>query len=298
MSWRVIFIEESEHLSLYLDNIKIKNYDDDILVPLSDVHSLIIDNYKTTLSIHLINALTENKVNVVLCDIEHMPSSIIFPLFGHHLSMEAQTKQLNWTKQQKIMLHDIIVKHKIYNQRAMLQFIEADKEVLEKLKQFEEEVSDGDQYNREGLSAKMYFRNLFGSEFMRFEDDVINAGLNYGYAILRSQISRALVSKGLNTTFGFFHHGPQNKFNLSDDFIEPFRPIIDCYVYKELREALIFQKEHRIALVKQTTKKIIIQNKKQTIFNAINLYIESILSFIETGDIDQVFQPTMKFYDL
>jgi len=101
MSWRVIFIEESEHLSLYLDNIKIKNYDDDILVPLSDVHSLIIDNYKTTLSIHLINALTENKVNVVLCDIEHMPSSIIFPLFGHHLSMEAQIKQLNWTSNKK-----------------------------------------------------------------------------------------------------------------------------------------------------------------------------------------------------
>lgn len=298
MSWRVVFIEESEHLSLYLDNIKVKTYDDEILIPLSDINSLIIDNYKTTLSIHLINALTQYKINVVLCNIEHMPSSVVFPLFGHHLSMEIQKKQMEWTQKQKELLHTIIVKQKIHNQIDMLKYIESEKMVLDKLDQFKNEVVEGDLYNREGLSAKIYFRQVFGTDFTRFEDDVINAGLNYGYAILRSQISRALVAKGLNTSFGFFHHGPQNQFNLSDDIIEPFRPIIDCYVYKELREATIFKKEHRLALIKQTTKKITIENKKQTIFNAINVYIESILSFLETGEIEKIAIPIIKFYDL
>jgi len=298
MSWRVVFIEESEHLSLYLDNIKVKTYDDEILIPLSDINSLIIDNYKTTLSIHLINALTQYKINVVLCNIEHMPSSVVFPLFGHHLSMEIQKKQMEWTQKQKEILHTTIVKQKIHNQIDMLKYIEAEKMAVDKLDQFKNEVVEGDLYNREGLSAKIYFRQVFGTDFTRFEDDVINAGLNYGYAILRSQISRALVSKGLNTSFGFFHHGPQNQFNLSDDIIEPFRPIIDCYVYKELREATIFKKEHRLSLIKQTTKKITIENKKQTIFNAINVYIESIMTFLETGEIEKIAIPIIKFYDL
>ena len=298
MSWRILYIEESEHLSLYLDNIKINKIDDEILIPLSDIHSIIIDNYKTTLSIQLINAIVNFKINLVTCDLEHMPNSITTSLLSHHMTLDVQRKQLAWSQKQKDIAHNIIVKNKIYNQRMLLEFIKSEEETINKLKGFEEEVVDGDAYNREGLSAKMYFRCVFGKNFIRFNDDVINAGLNYGYAVLRSQISRTLVSKGLNTAFGIFHKGPQNNFNLSDDFIEPFRPIIDYYVYLTLKEEKIFQKQHRLDLVKQTTKKMFIDQNRQTIFNTMNIFIDSILSFFETGNIDQIKKPIIKYEDL
>ena len=83
-------------------------------------------------------------------------------------------------------------------------------------------VLENDKSNREGLAAKVYFHELFGLDFRRFDDDIINAGLNYGYAILRSQISKTVIAKGLNPCLGIFHKGYDNPFNLSDDIIEVY----------------------------------------------------------------------------
>jgi len=152
-------------------------------------------------------------------------------------------QQIAWGNHIKEMIHKLIVTHKINAQRNHLEYINIDQSIISHLKAFENEVTLGDKGNREGLSAKMYFRSLFGKDFKRFNDDVINAGLNYGYSILRSLISRALVAKGLNTSIGFFHKGPNNPFNLSDDVIEPFRPLIDAHVFENLREEKIFKKK-------------------------------------------------------
>ena len=144
----------------------------------------------------------------------------------------------------------------------------------------------------------MYFQGLFGKEFKRFDEDIINAGLNYGYAILRSQVSKTLIAKGLNTTLGIFHKGPNNNFNLSDDIMEPFRPIIDVWVFKNLINEKLFLREHRLALIEQTTKDIYFKNQKQTIFNTISLYVDSILNFLKTGNIEELIHPELKFDEL
>ena len=88
----------------------------------------------------------------------------------------------------------------------------------------------------------MYFRELFGDDFIRFDEDVINAGLNYGYSIFRSLISSIIVAKGYLHNLGIFHRGKQNMFNLSDDVIEVFRPIVDHYVYNNMMEDILFNK--------------------------------------------------------
>lgn len=298
MSWRILYIEETEKLSLYLDNIKIHFDQEELLVPLSDVHSVILDNYKTTLSVHLINALSKNNINIVVCGIDHLPQSTVIPLFGNHLAPQVLKKQVSWPEDIKKFIQQKIIIHKIDAQYKLLSHIKVNKDILNKIQRFKEEVSPGDPQNREGLTAKMYFRQLYGQEFKRFNKDVINAGLNYGYAILRSQITKVLVSKGLHTSIGFFHRGPNNYFNLSDDFIEPFRPIIDAYVKENLTKEEIFKKEHRLSIIKQTTKNIYINGKSQTIFNAISIYIDSILKFIETGNINDVYQPIINFNEL
>jgi CRISPR-associated protein Cas1 len=296
MSWRIVFIEESEHLNLYLDNIKVKRGDDEIVLPLSDIHTLIVDNYKTNISVNLINKCSEYNINLLLCGIDHMPQSILLPFVGHHQSALMLKKQIEWSTELKENLHREIIKHKINNQANLLIYLNKDKSVIERIKLFESEVFPGDVTNREGLSAKMYFRELYGVTFKRFTEDIVNAGLNYGYSILRSQITKSLLAKGLNTSLGIFHIGATNNFNLSDDFIEPFRPLIDNWVYHHLLNEKNFTRDHRIALIKITTSSLYFDKKKQTLFNVMNLYVDNILNFVENGDTQCIQQPIL-IYD-
>lgn len=298
MSWRVIYIEESENLSLYLDNMKVIKNDIEYLIPINDIHTIILDNYKINLSVHLINALTKQNVNLVVCGIDHLPSSIVLPHSGNKLSFQMLNKQLLWDDNLKKEIQRFIIKNKIKNQLNLLKFLKKSDYVINKLFDFYNEVELGDQTNREGLSAKMYFKELFGNDFIRFKDDVINAGLNYGYAILRSQISKVLIGKGLNTSIAFFHIGRENEFNLSDDIIEPFRPIVDFWVYNNLLNESIFLREHRIELIKCTTGKAYIDSKYHTIFNTIKIFVENILNYCESKDKSLLTEIIIKYDDL
>lgn len=296
MGWRVVYIEESEYLSLYLDNLKIKKNSQDLLIPLKDIHTLIIDNYKAVLSINLINKCSEENINVVLCGIDHMPITTIFPLSGNNKTPLMLKKQFAWSEEIRNFLQKEIVRSKIKNQVAVLEKHKRSVAVIEKIKVFEAEVNLGDTGNREGLSAKLYFRELFGSSFLRFKDDVINAGLNYGYSILRLQISKVLLGKGLNPSLGLFHYGPENMFNLSDDIIEVFRPIVDDWVLINLEGEKLFKREHRLDLVKLTTKHFYYNNQRHTFFNVVNLYISNLLDYIETGKLDKLIFPKFEDY--
>lgn len=289
MGWRVIYIEESEKLSLYLDNIKITTMSNgDVTIPLSDIHTIIIDNIKVLISAQLINKCCENNICVIICSINHMPFSLIQPLNGNKENAAIQLRQIKWKELQKKEIHKLIIKNKITNQYKLLEYLKLENSCIEKLKEFANSIELGDVTNREGLSAKMYFKALFGKDFIRFNTDVINAGLDFGYQILRSQISKSVISKGLNPVFGIIHHGPENQFNLSDDIIEPFRPIIDAYCYKKLLQCNFFKQSNRIELVKLTTIYIKYGNNKQTIFNTINMFIDSIINYFETGDINKI----------
>lgn len=290
MGWRVVFISEGEFLSLYLDNIKIEDSSKvkELIIPLKDIEILIIDNYKTVLSTRLMNKLTEYHINVVLCSIDHLPKSILLPISGHHQSPKILKNQIKWNDEYKRILHKYIVINKIHNQIELLKRFNKDSLVITRMTEFISEVTVGDSGNREGLAAKMYFRELFGKSFKRFNDDVMNAGLNYGYAILRSTISKSIVAKGLNPSLGIFHKGPNNHFNLSDDLIEVFRPLVDHYVYLNLMYEDSFNKEHRLGLIKLITGKILYNNKKQTVFNSINTYIDEVIKFFDTGEINNL----------
>lgn len=282
MGWRVVYIEESQRLSLYLDNLKVHlNEDQEILIPLKDINSLICDNYKITMTVQLLNQCAENNINVVICGIDHQPKMMMIPHSAHHTMSLVLRKQINWDDAKKQLLHQQIIQNKILNQVRVLKLKLIDDSRLVRIESFISEVEPGDPGNREGLAAKMYFNLMFGSDFIRFESDPVNAGLNYGYAILRSQISKIIYSKGLNASIGIFHKGPSNMFNLSDDIIEPFRPIIDSYVYDHLRLANEFNATHRKDLIRLTTEKISINNQSHTIFNAMNIMIESIIKYFD-----------------
>ncbi len=297
MSYRIIYVEKCEYLRLYLDNLKVEIKNDSILLPISDIQILVIDNYQSTMSVPLINKLTENNVCTIICGVDHLPKSYILPMNGHFSSSGNIMKQIQWDSLRKAQLHSQIIKNKILNQIEILKMNEKRFSVIKKLYEFVETVELGDQTNREGLAAKMYFRELFGQDFIRFETDVVNAGLNYGYAIFRSLITSIIAAKGYLANIGIFHKGKQNMFNLSDDIIEVFRPIVDHYVYNEMMEDILFKQEHREALIQLANKKIIVDDRKQTISNAIGFYLDSVFKFLN-GETEDILYPLPVVYDL
>jgi len=300
MGWRVLYIDEGEYLSLYIDNVKITNrkVDKELIIPIKDLHTLIIDNYRTVLSVQLMNAFTRHNVNVVFCDVDHLPKSILVPQHGNNQSSSMLHRQIGWSENIKQTVHTEIVRAKLHNQMNLLKYLDKDQDVIFKIQSYLDEVEIADATNREGLAAKIYFKALFGKEFRRFKQDTLNAGLNYGYSILRSQISKTIIAKGLNPSLGLFHHGPNNQFNLSDDFIEPFRPLIDYYVHEHLRDAPIFTKDHKLGLIRHTTSKISYKKVKQTMFNTIVQYTDNIVAFLETGVKEKLVHPIIDYDEL
>ena len=297
MGHRVIYVEKCEYLRLYLDNLKVMVKDNDILFPISDIQILVIDNYQSNISVPLINKLTESNVCTIICGVDHLPKSYILPINGNFATSGNINKQISWKKERKALLHSIIVKYKIENQIEILKQNNKSHEVIKKLYEFVDSIELDDRTNREGLAAKMYFRELFGSDFIRFDDDVINAGLNYGYSIFRSLITSIIVAKGYIANIGIFHKGKQNMFNLSDDIIEVFRPIVDDYVYNTMRDEILFKQEHREKLIQLTNKKILIDSRKQTVANAINQYLDSIFNYLD-DETNKVLFPLPIIYDL
>lgn len=295
MGHRVIYVERCEYLRLYLDNLKVEIKENEILFPIADIQILVIDNYKSHLSVPLINKLTENNVCTILCGVDHLPKSYILPMNGHFSSSGNIEKQIVWDPYKKEELHALIVKHKILNQIEILKENNRSFEVCQKLYQFVDEVQLGDYTNREGLAAKMYFRALFGNDFIRFEEDVINAGLNYGYSIFRSLITSIIVAKGYLANIGIFHKGKTNMFNLSDDIIEVFRPIVDNYVFNNLTDEILFKQQHREDLINLTNYKVKIDGRKQTIANAINIYLDSIFKYLNEEEEFVIFPDPVLF---
>jgi CRISPR-associated protein Cas1 len=92
-------------------------------------------------------------------------------------------------------------------------------------------VKSGDTDNLEAQAARRYWPLLMGPDFRRDRDNPgANALLNYGYAIMRSTVARAVVAAGLHPTIGINHANRGNAFALADDLIEPFRPLVDALV--------------------------------------------------------------------
>lgn len=161
---------------------------------------------------------------------------------------------------------------KILNQHTVA--VQADEKRAEKLIEILDSLDVQNASETEARAARVYFRILFGAGFNRRTENNINSALNYGYAILMSLINRAVVIHGYNTDIGINHHSIRNPFNLSCDLIEPFRPIVDSYVYLNGERKLVF--EYRCELIELMTHKIIYNNRNMDVQNAVEVFMEDV----------------------
>ena len=204
--------------------------DDNLTVPIEDIGLVMINHAMVSLTIPLLNALTEQNVVVIFCNEKGMPASMLYNLQGNTTQGETLRNQLEAGEVLKKTLWKQIIETKIKNQAALLNKMDKEGSILKPLYT---NVKSGDSDNREGIAARLYWTALFGRDFIRDRNiPGINSLLNYGYSVLRAAVTRALVSSGLFPALGIFHHHRSNAFPLSDDLMEPFRPFVDEIVFE------------------------------------------------------------------
>lgn len=200
------------------------------MLSLEDISLIIIDNHSVHLTVPLITLMADNNINIVFCNERHMPVTMTMDLDSNHEQTLFFRLQIDASVPLKKQLWKQVVENKISNQSLFLQKLGKGTDLL---KCYSENVKSGDATNREAIAAKIYWKHLFGKNFVR---DRIgpspNDMLNYGYAILRSAIARSLMNSGLLPTLGIFHKNRFDSFPLTDDIMEPYRPFIDEKIYE------------------------------------------------------------------
>ena len=283
MGWRTVAVTNQCKLT-YKNNYMIVKNEDINMIHLSEIDTLILESNKIAITTMLINELLKNKIKIVFCDERHNPSGEVIPYYGCHNTSKKVVEQINISKLIKEEVWNNIIKQKIRNQGNILK--KYDKENYENLIIYSNEVVGADLTNREGHSAKIYFKSLFGEDFTRDDISEINSALDYGYSILLSSFNKEVVKNGYITQLGINHRSEFNYFNLSCDLMEPFRPIIDDVVYKNRYE--VFDKYYKYKLINCLNEKIKVNNKEYFLSNAIEKYTKNIISVLENEKIEEL----------
>ena len=286
MGYRQVIIKKSEKLHFKDNQLIIEKEDNKTKVPLEDINYILIEDSSIIITTRLLAELGKNAISLIVCDEKFDPTAIMYPYNYHFKQLDVFTHQLEIDDDIKNEFWNQIVKRKIENSIRVLEMTSKEEFPISKLNEYISEVVDGDVKNREGLAAKMYFRSIFGSDFIRFFDDNINAALNYGYTILASAIIRNLAVFGLNTYLGIHHNSKINNFNLAYDFLEPYRSVVDKFVYDNKDDIVLpLSFEFRKKLINLLNEEVLHQNKKYTIEYSIGLLIKSYIKSFSTGEI-------------
>lgn len=235
----------------------------DIWIPLDDISMIVMDNLTSEITTRLLCQLSEQGIGFVLCNQEHLPTGYYSSYDNHSRASKIIGYQIEKSCEYYDELWKRIVEVKIQNQAKAYAKMNNDQVGADQIIQFSREITDGDRSNREAHAAKVYFNLLMGTSFSRGNEDILlNSGLDYGYAIVRSYIARACVGYGLNTQIGIHHKNEYNRFNLVDDLLEPLRPMVDMVAYEIMKGDTYFTPKHRRSLVNILNMKIKYKNKK------------------------------------
>lgn len=205
----------------------------EITKPIEDIGVIVLDNKRITVTTALLEALLDNACAVVTCNSQNMPVGLLLPLCSNTTQNERFRKQLDASLPLKKQLWQQTVKAKIINQAKVLSQYTGTE--VRCMNVWAENVKSGDSENLEARAAAYYWRNMFPQikGFVRNREGIPpNNLLNYGYAILRAVVARALVVSGLLPTLGIHHHNRYNAYCLADDIMEPYRPYVDECVIK------------------------------------------------------------------
>lgn len=284
MAWRTLLIQHEGKFSLGNNQLVCDAGNGKHIVAVEELAVVIVESHAAVVTSALLAKLCEAGVAVVVCDARHMPSGLLLPFHTHTRQAGVAAEQIAWSKPFRKRAWQTVVQRKIRNQAACLERLEM--EGASALRAMADQVGSGDAANCEGRAAQFYWKQLFGGGFKRTghrtpDPDRVNSALNYGYAVARAAIARAIAAHGLLPCFGIHHDNQLNAFNLADDLIEPFRPIVDLGVALlagkwESADAQL-GKDDRTALAGIGGWNVRIEQEHQSLIHAADDVVESLI---------------------
>ena len=234
MAWRGLHISKAARLTLADGQIVVEQDDGEVRLALEDIAWIVLDAPYATLTSTLLSALMENGIALIATDASHTPSGVVLPFHRHFRQGGIALAQADMGAPLKKRLWQTMVKSKIANQAAALDAV--GREGASSLRAMTRLVGSGDPDNVEARAAREYWGCLFDNFRREDSGDTRNMLLNYGYAVIRSCVARALVAAGLLPALGVNHASATNAFNLADDMVEPFRPFVDVLAWQTAGE--------------------------------------------------------------
>lgn len=242
-------------------------------IPVEDIGVVVLENRQITITSGLMDALLENNCALITCDSKSLPVGLMLPLCGNTTQSERFRHQIEASLPLKKQLWQQTVQAKISNQATVLENCTDAETACMNI--WAKDVKSGDGENLEGRAAAYYWKKLFGyiEDFSRDREGVPpNNLLNYGYAILRAVVARALVSSGMLPTLGIHHHNRYNAYCLADDIMEPYRPYVDELVFNLIKDKGLpedgLTKEWKVELLKVPVLDVVISGKRSPLMIA------------------------------
>ena len=269
----------------------------EVTKPVEDIGVVVLDNKQITITSGVLEALLENNSAVITCDSKSMPMGLMLPLYGNTTQNERFRQQLEASLPLKKQLWQQTIRAKIENQATVLR--KCIDEEMKCMRIWAADVKSGDSDNLEARAAAFYWKNLFSDidGFTREREGIPpNNLLNYGYAILRAVVARALVTSGLLPTLGIHHHNRYNAYCLADDIMEPYRPYVDRLVYDIFKEAepncVELTRELKARLLTIPTLETVISGKRSPLMVAVGQTTASLYKCF-SGELRKISYPEM-----
>lgn len=241
-------------------------------IPVEDIGMVVLDNRQITVTHGLLEKLLDNTAAVITCDSSRIPAGLLLPLEGHTVQQERFRAQIDCSAPLRKQLWQQTVRAKIANQAALLR----ERGVPHRNMLFwASEVKSDDAENHEARAAAYLWAKLFPRipDFRRDREGIPpNNLLNYGYAILRATVARALVCSGLLPTLGIHHHNRYNAYALADDVMEPYRPFVDrlvCGILADGEDFTELGKSVKARLLAVPTLDVVIGDKRNPLMVAV-----------------------------
>lgn len=301
MGWRSIIISQPAHLTIHNKQLVIKQ-EEEHTVPLEDISAIVLESDQTTLTSYLLREISKEGIVLFTCDEKHIPCGALYSFHQHSRQNKITRSQIDMKQPFAKRCWQKIIQRKILNQSHCLQYlvdtvessrrddlIKHSKELLAISKQ----VDSGDTSNRESWASRVYFSKLLDGK-TRNTEFALNGALNYGYAIFRGALARTLAVYGFIPSLGIHHDNELNSFNLADDFLELYRPLVDLWAMSHIPfDKTELEKEHRIALVSLLHYDLELDGEKHTALRTMESVIGSFSTALLENNYNKLLLPEL-----
>ncbi|MGL5900511.1 MAG: type II CRISPR-associated endonuclease Cas1 [Lactobacillaceae bacterium] len=284
MGWRTIVVTKHAKISYRMEEVLIQTDDNLVQIPISDIQLMLIATTQVVITSHLLMELAEQNIRVIFTDKKKMPIGEFNPYYCNLNRNKNILNQIAWDEEKKGQLWQRIIKIKISNQAKLLTKLNRKKyngmPAEDDLNNLIAQVNLGDKTNREAVAARIYFQRLFEINFKRRDDEnLINAYLNFSYTVLLSIITQEICSAGYLTELGIHHDNMENVYNLSSDFIEPFRVFVDEIAFSK-SNSTSFDLDDKLELINLLNQDIVTSKGEFLLSNFMKSFVRKCLNYM------------------